>query len=178
MQRFFSVFLFSLFTFSFLLYPNLTFSRTTPEDIINSQKDSYNQKLNNYSPEKKQKVQEFDKKIAQLNKKQTTELDAYMVYQSQILDEYVRRNNIQERVSDGINRNLEDPVENARYWLTFAHEAVAYQAAKIYIFNLSGEANIKRDIQNTANTLQNDMAVLKNKVIKSEGILKALVSKE
>jgi hypothetical protein len=170
--------LFIFITLIILLLPSLTQARTTPQDIINSQKEVYNQKLNSYSPEGKNKVSEFDKKIAALNQKQTTELEALMVYQGEILDEYMRRHNLLDRQSDGISRNLQDPVENARYWLTFAHEAVAYQAAKIYILNLSGETNIKRDVQNTANTLQNDISILKNKVLKSQGILETLVAKE
>ncbi len=169
--------LFTFLTVIVLLLPNSISARTSPEDIINSQKDSFNQKLNSYSAGGRSKITEFDKKIADLNRKQTTELEALMVYQGAILEEYMRRHNVIDRQSDGVSRNLSDPVENARYWLTYAHEAVAFQAGKIYILNLTSEANIKRDIQSTANALQNDISVLKNKVIKSQNIIEQLVSK-
>ena len=79
--------------------------------------------------------------------------------------------------TDGIARNLSDPVENARYWITYAHEAIAFQAAKNYMFGLSSEANIDRDIIVQIGALQNDIGILKGKVEKSKTALIQMLKK-
>jgi hypothetical protein len=120
---------------------------------------------------------EFEQKVAAMNKNQTDILEAKMVRQGEILNEYVFRQGIEERQADGISRNLSDPVENARYWVTYAHEAVAYQAAKHYIFDLTGENNIKANINSKINQLANDVDILAGKVDKSQKIIEALINK-
>lgn len=150
-------------------------ARTTPEDILNSQKQAYQEKVQGFSLKHQQQLEDLSQKIAGLNKKITDDLEKNTLRQGQILDEYTRRNNIQERSGDGISRNLSDPVENARYWLTFANEAIAYQAAKIYIFNLTSETNIKNDASATIFQLQSDINILSSKVAKSQKIIKQLV---
>lgn len=77
--------------------------------------------------------------------------------------------------TDGIKRNLENDVENTRYWLTYAHEAVAFQAAKVYVFNLTGQSNINRDINSTISQMYADLNGLRSKVIKSQKIILDLV---
>lgn len=171
---------FFLFAFVFitLVFVPIIYSRVTPEDILNSQKTTYNQKLKNYSLENQKKLAEFDAKIAELNKKQTGILEEQMERQGEILNEFVSRKKIDERQADGIHRNLEDPIENARYWLTYAHEAVAYQAAKVYVFNLSSQSNIKNDVNAQINQLNSDMNILIGKVEKSRKIVAEVVLKE
>lgn len=175
MSRFSLIILLSLF----ILYalPFTLFARTTPDDILREQREVYNTRVKNYSPENQRKLAEFEQKVAAMNKNQTDILEAKMVRQGEILNEYVFRQGIQERQADGISRNLSDPIENARYWLTFAHEAVAYQAAKHYIFDLSGENNIKANINSDINQLANDMDILAGKVDKSQKLVEALISK-
>lgn len=166
---------FSFFTFNFTLY-TYSFARTTPEDILNTRKDAYQKKVSSYSSENKQRLDTFSKKIADLNKNQTDELNTIMERQAQIFEEYLRRERVAEKkITDGVNRNLSDDIENTRYWLTFAHEAVAYQAAKVYIFDLTSEGNIKNDILSDINRLENDLDILKGKAVKSQKILKTLV---
>ena len=118
-----------LATFYLILTTSVS-ARTTPEDIVNAKKDAYNQRVTSYSPESKQKLEDYSQKIADLNKKITEDYQLNMEAQAQILQEYIKRN--PEKASSS-------QVENANYWLTYAHEAVAFQAAKIYIFDLSGE---------------------------------------
>jgi hypothetical protein len=168
--------LLALLTFVLVIVPHSS-ARTTPEDIVQSQRQTFNQRVSKYSETNKQKLEQYSKKIADLNKKQTDALTVNMERQSEILDEYIDRNNIEERQADGITRNLQDPIENARYWITYAHEAVAYQAAEIYIFNLSSESNIKGDLNAKINELNADMNILKGKVEKSRKIVEDLVSK-
>ncbi len=166
------------FIISLFIIPSITQARTTPEDIINAQKDTYNQRIKNYSASNKQKLQTASDKIELFNKEKTDLLETNMVRQGQILDEYMRRNHMEEGPeTDGIHRNLSKPVENARYWLTYAHEAVAYQAAKIYIFNLTSEGNINGDINSQISQLQSDLNTLRSKVVKSQQIIADLVSK-
>lgn len=152
-------------------------ARTTPDDILREQREVYNMRVKNYSPENQRKLAEFEQKIAAMNKNQTDILESKMVRQGEILNEYVFRKGISERQADGINRNLSDPVENARYWLTYAHEAVAFQAAKHYIFDLSGEANMKTNVTSKINQLANDIDILASKVDKSQKIIADLISK-
>lgn len=173
MSKILPAFIFLLFIF---ITPTIQ-ARTTPEDIINAKRQEYNQRLQNYSPEGKQKLADFERKIADLNKLITDDYETQMLRHGTILDEYIRRNQISERQGDGISRNLSEPVENSRYWITYAHEAVAYQAAKIYIPNLSGEANINRDLATQINILQSDTNILRNKIIKSQTILSSLLKK-
>lgn len=100
-----------------------------------------------------------------------------MVRQGEILDEFIGRNNANKITgADGIHRNLTDPIENARYWLTYAHEAVAYQAAKVYVYNLTSEKNVNQDILSQINILSSDLNILRNKVLKSQQIIGGLVS--
>lgn len=152
-------------------------ARTTPQDILNSQSETYNKKIQTYSPVNKQKLENLSGQISALNKKITDELSQNMETQGEILEEYMRRNGIKEKEGDGITRNLQDPVENARYFLTFAHEAVAYQAAKTYVFNLSAEENLKKDANSTISVFESDINGLIPKVLKSKTIIKNLVTK-
>ncbi|EKD90715.1 MAG: hypothetical protein ACD_30C00100G0005 [uncultured bacterium] len=165
-----------IFLLFLILTPTIQ-ARTTPEDIVNAKKQEYNQRLQNYSPESKQKLADFERKIADLNKLITDDYETQMLRHGTILDEYIRRNEISERQGDGISRNLSEPVENSRYWITYAHEAVAYQAAKIYIPSLTGETNINRDITSQINILQSDINILRGKVTKSKNILMSLLKK-
>lgn len=158
--------------------PNTTFARTTPEDIVNAQKESYNRAIQNYSAENKQKLVTWDKKIEDFNDARCAELEHIMETQGAILDEFIRRSEKKERaITDGKTRNLSDPIENARYWLTYAHEAVAFQAAKVYVFNATGESAVNQNILSTINTMQSDLNVLKGKVRKSQTIMEELINK-
>lgn len=168
--------LFLLIVLSLQLITPKTFARTTPEDILNAKRQTYNAKVKKYSPENQQKLESLGVKIALVNKSITDDWEKKSLRQGQILDEYIKRNGLQEENQDGIHRNLSNKVENARYWLTYAHEAVAYQAAKIYIFNLTHEKNIKQDSLSQINELNSDLNALKSKVQKSQQIIESLVT--
>jgi hypothetical protein len=162
---------------SYLLAPSI-YARTTPEDIVNAQKESYQQSIKKYSAENKQKLDMWDKKIEIFNDQKSAELEHIMQTQGVILDEFIRRNEVAEKtITDGKTRNLSDPIENARYWLTYAHEAVAYQAAKVYVFNPTGEVSINQNILSTINIMQSDLNILKGKVQKSQTIMEELITK-
>ena len=168
--------IFSLFLFTFSLSP--VFARTTPQDIVDSQLESYNARIQNYSAPGKQKLTDWNKKIKNFNEEKSAELEQICVTQGMILDEFIRRNDINEKAkTDGKTRNLSDPIENARYWITFAHEAAAYQKAHVYVFSPTGEANINRDILSTINQMNSDLNVLKGKVQKSQNLVADLVNK-
>lgn len=168
---------FLVLTFNFLFTPS-TFARTTPEDIVNAQKSAYQQSIRNYSTSSKEKLNLWEKKIETFNDIKCAELEHIMETQGLILDEFIRRNEIsQKKMTDGKTRNLGDPIENARYWLTYAHEAVAYQAAKNYVFNATGESAINQNITSTINVMSGDINILKGKVQKSQTIIEDLVNK-
>src|SRR3989344_66621 len=155
-----------------------TFSRTTPEDIYNEKRQAYESRRQTYSLENQKKLDQFEQEIKNLNAVITRELENNTLRQGEILNEYILRNNIPTvPETDGIKRNLDDPVENARYWITYAHEAIAFQAAKNYLFSLTGEANINRDIVVQIQALQAETGVLKGKVEKSKQALISLLKK-
>ncbi len=163
-----------LFTTDYSLFT--THARTTPEDIINSKRANYELKVSNYSQTNKQKLENLSVKIAKLNQKKTKQLEEAVLMQGLILDEYTRRINYQEDGGkDGIHRNLAKEVENTRYWITFAHEAVAYQAGKVYIINLSSEKNIKNDALVTINQFQSDLNYVRSQVLKSQQLLENII---
>lgn len=165
-----------LLTLSSSLFP--VFARTTPEDIYKEQLSTYEAKRQTYSLENQKKLDQFQDEIKNLNKLITTDLENNTLRQGEILDEYIRRNNIPTiPETDGIHRDLADPLENARYWITYAHEAIAFQAAKNYLFSLTGEANVNRDIVIQIQALQSDTGVLKGKVEKSKQALISLLKK-
>lgn len=158
--------------------PSPAFARVNPESIYNEAREGYEKKRQTYSLENQKKLDQYEEEIKGLNAFITTELEHDTLRQGEILDEYIRRNDIPTvPETDGIRRNLTDPVENARYWITYAHEAIAYQAAKNYLFSLSGEANVNRDITLQINALQGDIGVLKGKVEKSKQALIQLLNK-
>jgi hypothetical protein len=173
------VVLIALFLFLTLPSSLLTvFARTTPEDIYNEKRASYETKRQTYSLENQKKLDQYEEEIKTLNAFITQELETNTLRQGEILDEYIRRNNIPTvPETDGIKRNLDDPAENARYWITYAHEAIAFQAAKNYLFGLTGEANINKDIIIQIQGLQGDIGVLKGKVEKSKQALLTLLKK-
>lgn len=150
-----------------LVFPPITQARVTPEDIVNSKREAYEIKVKNYSSQNQENLKNISDSIAQVNKKRADQLDKIMAVQAAILDEYLRRHN-------GKNSEATD---KARYWVTFAHEAVAYQAAKIYIFDLRGEASIKNDMLSTISLFQSDLNSTRSKVIYSQEVLKRLVKK-
>lgn len=151
-----------------IFLPGATFARVTPEDIIKAQRQAYDAKIKNYSLDHRQKLEKLQGRIALLNKVKTDQLSRAMEVQALILDEYERR-------VDG--KDTED-IKRARYWVTFAHEAVAYQAAKIYIFGLSNENNIKNDAISTINLFQSDLNSTRLKVINSKKILQGVIGNE
>lgn len=151
---------------SFLwVYPTLTLARVTPEDIVQTEREAYEKKVINYSQQHQQKLEILAQSIARVNKKRTDELKQIMVAQATVLDEYERRQN---------GKGVEN-TKKARYWITFAHEAVAYQAAKIYIFDLSLEGNIRSDALSTVSFFQSDLNSVRTKVIYSQRVLREVV---
>lgn len=159
----------------FLLSPTLTLARTTPQDQIDDAKQAYNQKVKNYSAMHQQQLSKFTKDIATLNKEETDYLENLVLQQGEILDEYVKRNNINENGgSDGVHRN-QDPVSVARIQITRAHESIAFQAAKIYILNLTSENGIKNSANNLISNLQSDLDPPKQATIYSQSLVQNLV---
>lgn len=156
----------TLVLFSLLfLFPNLVFARTTPEDILNAQRADFNQTASKYSLTSKNKLSMMEKKLAEVNQKLSTQLSVIMSRQGDILEEYRRRQDYQTSAQ----------LTNVEYWVTYAHEAVAYQAGKIYIFNLTTEKNLVSDINSSINLLQNELNTTRGKVIKSQKLLMELV---
>ncbi|MDO8570060.1 MAG: hypothetical protein Q7R97_00555 [Candidatus Daviesbacteria bacterium] len=160
--------------FLLISFPSLVFARVTPEDIVQEKRATYEQKVKNYSALNQQKLEKLAKDIALVNKKRTDELENIMIAQGNILDEYETRS-AGPSGSLRINKNSE-AIKNARYWITYAHEAVAYQAAKIYIFNLSAEQNINNDAVSLINQMAGELNSSRTKVINSQKTLEKTIN--
>ncbi len=161
-----------------IFLPGPSFGKITPADIVNSNMQAYQDRVKSYSPKNQQSLDNLQQKIAQINKIRTDQLEAIALVQGEILDEYVKRKGVTEQQHDGVHRDLNNPVEKARYWITFAHEAVAYQAAKIYIPNLTSQANIKSDSNNTVSQFQPELEYARGTVIKSQKVLDDLLKND
>lgn len=151
--------------YSLFLNPAIVSARITPEDIVNSKRDSYNSRVAAYSEASQQRLARVSDGIAEVNKRRTDQLSWIMESQARILDEYLRRQGVED-----------EDIKKSRYWITYAHEAVAYQRAKIYIFDLNGEGNIDRDTNNLVGLFRSDLNSTRDKVINSQRILKTVVS--
>lgn len=145
---------------------NTTLARVTPEDIINSKQSAYQQKLKNYQPTNQLKLENKSKQIAMLNHQLVNVLENNINLQAAVLDEYEKRMK---------GKNTQKIVQ-ARYLLTFAHEAVAFQKAKIYIFGLRDESNIGQDMSLTISLFQTEMLYARSKVVDSQILIKGLVN--
>ncbi len=170
----------SLLVLSFLIVTPV-FARTTPEDTLNASRQAYEARVAKYSPTHQQQLKELSAKIAAVNKEETDKLVQIAITQGLILDEYQRRNLTPERIETQTKYHTpndaltKDGIEKARYWITFAHEAVAYQAAQVYIINLTSEANIKADAKATVNEMKAELASARQKVLNSQKTLEAVI---
>lgn len=159
----------------FLTIPTFSFAHTSPQDQIDSQQQTYNQRVKNYTAMHFQQLNKLSKNIAEINKQETDYLESLVFIQGEILDEYVKRNNINENGgADGVHRNS-DPVSTTRLAITRVHEAIAYQAAHIYIFNLTSEKNIKNDASNFIANLESDLNKVRESTIYSQTLILNLV---
>lgn len=178
MQKLSVFFILVLLTTVYYQLSTPALARTTPQDIVNEEIAGYQSRIQNYSPQNKQKLTDWNKKIMDFNQQKSAQLEQICMTQGELLDEFIRRNDVKEKLkTDGKTRNLSDPIENARYWITFAHEAAAYQAAHVYVFNPTGEANVNRDILSTIGQMQSDLSVLRGKVQKSQDLVNDLINK-
>ncbi len=173
------IFLVLTIIFSSLFLAGPIQARTTPEDIVNSKREAYQAKVKNYSPTHQQQLESMSKQIAAVNQRQSKELENIMIRQGEILNEYKRRvaPNSEDCAAYGCTSKA-DPLQYARYYITYAHEAVAYQAAKIYIIELSSEANIKQDSLRTISTMEADLQGLRTKVSMSQSLIAKLVKNQ
>ncbi|OGE38862.1 hypothetical protein A3D25_03460 [Candidatus Daviesbacteria bacterium RIFCSPHIGHO2_02_FULL_43_12] len=151
------------------------YARVSQEDIVNSQKENYAQKVAGYSAENKFKLESLSQKIVGINKKRTDELEQLTLTMGEVLDEYQARMGDEKRPA---YEREQDAVGNARYWITFAHEAIAFQAGKIYIFNLTSEGNLKSDASSTINLFQSNLEYARAKTIYALNLLKGVVKNE
>ena len=158
-----------------LILPGLSLARTTPQDTIDEAQNSYNQRVKSYSVVHQKQLDQFSKDVTALNKQETDYLENIVLKQGEILDEYVKRNNINENGGeDGVHRS-NDPVSTTRIAITRVHEAIAYQAAHAYILNLTSESNIKNAANNAVANLQSDLSRVRESTIYSQSLLQNLV---
>lgn len=157
------------------------YARTQPSDIITENQQAFQSRLSKYSPTHQQQLKDLTAQIAQINKEETDKLEQIMITQGLILDEYQRRNLTQERIDTQTKYHTpndaltKDGIEKARYWITYAHEAVAYQAAQVYVINLTSESNAKSDVKATVAQMKAGLTTARQKVLNSQKTLEGVI---
>ena len=170
--------------FIILLSPIQVQARVTVADQINEQQASYQTAVSRYSVANQQKLKNLSEQISQVNKNYTDQLERTLTIQGQILDEYQSREDDPKRIQNQLlyhtprDQLSNGAVEKARYWLTFAQEAVAYQAAHQYIFNLRGESAIKADGRSLVNQLKSDLKILTQKALNAQIMVKKVINEK
>lgn len=159
------VFILSLYTLYTTLYTRPVEARITPQDIVDQKREDFTRMFNNYTPANQQKIQDIIDAINQDNANNTAVLEAIMLYQGQILDEYLSRNKFIETES----------IHDARYWLTFAHEAIDYQKQRVYIPILTSQSNINSDLLNLLSSYKSQLNYAQSTAVKSLNKIAATV---
>jgi hypothetical protein len=157
--------IFLLFLLIFLASQKNTFALYKPYLKIEADRAAYQTKVAKYSPENQKKLTDLSNQIVEINNKDVALLNQQIDAQAALLDEFQRRNNFQTTPQ----------IDKARYWLTYAHEAVAFQLIQVYIFNLTSEKTIKNDATSTVNKFESDLNSTRGKVINSLNIVKNTV---
>lgn len=138
-------------------FPLTIQARITPADIVNAKREDFTQKFNTYSPTSQQKINEVMDAINQANADSTAILGAIMIRQGNILDEYLSRKKFIETES----------IKDARYWVTFAHEAIDYQRQRVYIPVLTSESNLNGDLSNLLSNYRSQLSYARGTAVKS-----------
>lgn len=148
-----------------ILFPTPSFARVTPNDIYQQRQEDYQNNLNKISdPNKKKLVEDANQQLKDVNHKICDRFDSDVAKMAAILEEEKRRQNITRTTVAYGQGNT--PLDSAAYWLNYAAEAVAYQKSQDYTPNLSG--NLKNGLINSENNLNNDLGMLRNKILKAK----------
>lgn len=143
-------------------------ARVTPDDIYQERRAEFKKGLDKINNEKvKSDVLEADWTLKEINQNVTGRFDKDMAILAGIVSELEQRVDKQEK---------ENPyLEDALYWVTFAHEAVAYQKIQDYTPNLSGNTPLAA-IKLSSNRLRGDLNTLKGKILKAKTMVKKAVN--
>lgn len=143
-------------------------ARVTPDDIYQAKRSEFTNNLDKISDNGlKSNILEADWAIKEINQSVTRRYDGDMAILAGIVSELEQRADRQKR---------ENPfLENALYWVTFAHEAVAYQKIQDYTPNLSGNSPLAA-IKSSSNRLRGDLNTLKGKILKAKTMVKKAVN--
>jgi hypothetical protein len=153
---------------STVYYPLFTVSaRYTPEDAYQEKRAVYDAALAKISDSAKvEKIKQADSLLNQINQSVTFRFDEEINRLGAIMMEVRRRQGITEtRVAFG---GVETDIEQADYWVNYAAEAVAYQKIQDYTPQFSSESQAKGAITASMNNLENDLEILKGKILKAK----------
>lgn len=93
--------------------------------------------------------------LDQINQKVSNRFEEDLVKMAAIMEEVRRRKGITEtRVAFG---GIDTPIKSADYWITYAHEALAYQRAQKYM----SSADVRYSLQTLANKILRAKAEVK-----------------
>jgi hypothetical protein len=143
------------------------YARYTPEDAYQEKRAAYEAALSKIKdPTKVEKVKEADEMLNKINQSVTFLFDEDINRLGAIMNEVRERQGLTEtRVAFG---GVETDIESADYWINYAAEAVAYQKIQDYTPMFTSETEIKGAITSSQNELENDLEVLKGKILRAK----------
>lgn len=150
-----------------LFLPTKISARVTPNDYYQSSRQQFeNQLAKIQDPAKRDKVNQADQMLYDINQNVSSRFDGDVAKLSAILEELKSRKNVTKTVvafGQG-----DTPLDNAAYWVNYAAEAVAYQKIQDYTPQISS-TNFLSPINSSQNSLRGSLEVLKGKIIKAKG---------
>ncbi len=158
------VFLLFLFTVTSNLSP--IYARYTPNDAYQEKRAAFESTLSKLSSVSKEKVLKADEILYEINDKVCFRFEEDINHLAAIMVEVKNREGVTEtRVAFG---GVETKIETADYWVNYAAEALAYQKSQNYTPIITSESQINSSISSSKNNLENDLGVLKNKILRAK----------
>lgn len=165
------VVLFSLIIIFFV--PPIVFARVTPNDYYQKSRANFESQLLKITDSiKREKVNQADQMLYDINQKVCLRFDQDLVNLSAVLEELKKRNGVTETVVAFGQGDTQ--IDSAAYWLNYAAEAVAYQKIQDYTPSLN-LSNLSGSITYRMNELKGDLGALKNKILKAKNEVKKAV---
>lgn len=159
-------------------FPSISYARTTPNDIYQQRRESFEEKLEEISDSaKKEQMRLADKVLNQINQAICDRFEQDIAKLAAILSEIRSREGMAGAptvVAFGQGKNQ---IEVADYWVNYAQEAVAYQRIADYTPQFSGDSNLSLSVSSSMNNLQGDLTILQGKILRAKTEVKKVLQK-
>jgi hypothetical protein len=150
-----------------LLSPVLVFARTTPNDLYQEKRATFDAVTASIKDEKKKEnIILADRLLDNINQSVCNRFDVDAQRLAAIMEELKRRKGITStRVAYGSGSTK---IEQADYYVNFAAEAIAYQKSQNYTPTGITEKNLSKPVSASMGQLRSDLQTLKGKVLRAK----------